>query len=277
MKAYGFEALHADGDCGEVVDFQLKDLLHSLLPAAVSEKMVVHRIVSKMKARISGVCEQMDSAWDDCVIPSRRAWPPSTPMHACARQEFQVSSTGLVAWLIAWLFTRHDNLDKEQGESLAIALFERLLNENVFQQISASKLPAGAMARCHVPSPRLPGVCCHVADLLDFEESLEHSAGRSTWELIKYLFTRAPSCSTLAVWLATVVSHVAAQLGASMGEVGKSDALKNAVLLKTWTGRKRRVDEDYVAALQHGVSEGRAGTYGSSLRRRAGLYGMPLG
>ena len=53
-------------------------------------------------------------------------------------------------------------------------------------------------------------------------------------------------------------------LSAAQGilRVSDDDALKLATLRQTATGRKRRVDEDYVSALQASVSEGRAGNSG---------------
>ena len=267
LKAYGFASLYADGECGDPVWLELVDIMHALVSREVAAKMRLHKAVGKLKDKFSIVAESLGSSFDDCVLRSRQAWPPDQEFHPCVRQEWQISSTGVWSFLLYWFHHRHVEAERAQAKSFAVAYMDTLLSEVALAMLSIGKATSATIALCPCVPSRVPGVCCHVADLLELETGLGGSVGCVVWSALDFMYLREKVCLSISSWLGSCLHLLASSINEGLEDSDKTDALKHASLRQTSKGKKRRIDEDYVAAVQAGVSAGRAGN--SSILVRA--------
>lgn len=259
LKTFGFETLCRQEKLNCPVWFELQGVLFVLVPPQTARNMKVSKVIAKLKEKFARFAEMFGSSFEDAILPSRRAWPNDERMHPCARQEFQTSTVGLFALFFYWHQTRHSLSERAQAKELCIRLFRKFFDGATLGIVGAARIPPSILESCPARSDFTEGVCIHVDELLDREKAMQDDIGYCMWELLEFLQLRAPVCSTLASWLEFVLTRAADEVNRRIPTHSSGDALKNAALHETGRGRKRRVDEDYIAALGAASSEGRGG------------------
>lgn len=169
---------------------------------------------------------------------------------------------GMLAWLQAWWMVRHSLKERNQAKEVTIAFLNKFCSDRIVRAVAASQIPAALKNACPLPAVSVDGCCLHVELLLEKERGLaqEEEPGKCLWELLQFLVMHAMDCPACAGWLRRVPEIITSDFQQKLSQSGSADALKEACFHQTKSGRKRRLDEDYIAALGASAVAGRAGS-----------------
>ena len=260
-KAFGFAGKHAAGKVWCLVWYELRGVEDSLRQDNAAS-MKLCKSLAKAEPLLRAYMQMFGTSFERSIMPSRKAWPKGELMHECARQEYQLSTLGLLPYLYYWCECRHRITQRDFARSSAECFLNSLLDDSIFAKVNASKIIGATLALCDAASVTLANACVHVAELVEFEASLMGPAGTTVWQVIGFLANRANHCGACARWLRDSCRIVARSLDHGLAEVGRDNPLKHAAMYVTTCKRKRRVDEDYVAAVAARVQAGKAGNSG---------------
>lgn len=232
--------------------------------------------VRKTTPRLEPYFDLVGTTVEEAIVPNiLSAQAGGRRPEACTRQEFQVTSKGLVAISLAfWSWKRHvaRDLAGEVFRSLLFSMTESvdgILSDGLWQELAIHHVPPGVARECPMQLPREDDRCRHVADFLSIGHRSD-SLHMGYADMLKFAYTTGAECCVMHVVVERQAAALARVFAREMANKGGTDSLAlplPGLLLENGRGKRRRVDEDLQNSLLHkAMQERRAPTVGALAR-----------
>lgn len=268
-------------DAGRQVDLVWKAWLYHDGQVFWEFRGPLYRLLSQAKASIkiakwmkcnegmlAAVMQQLGLDFSKEVLWSRRAQRASARQQDLqyTREEFCMSTPGVLATLLHWSISRHLNAEKHCSAVMLAALLRKVsdpkhLCQDEWQQTMSLRLAAPC---CHVKAHGSP--CCgHLGEVL---REARPGAGQEPWLALSLglgkLLQHCSVCPASKLALTSWVSQVAMHLNTRVGELNFECDPSKASLLRG-AARRLRIDEDYKAAVSMELAKQKRVHSGSQL------------
>ena len=167
------------------------------------------------------------------------------------RDEYQVTSEGLLIWLSTWSMARHSTRDREQCKVIPAGILARALRQHDFYWSAVLHFIDGALDECPARG-NSDNPCRHVRYAL---RKLGNSDITFSWYsftevLVDFLSMRA-DCPAASLAFEFIKDTVCVAIDKYALEMPKGSILHEPMQLSTPTGKRRRIDEDFKTALMN--------------------------
>ena len=161
------------------------------------------------------------------------------------REDFHVTTEGLITWLLTWSACRHSNIDKSKAKAILEGILMCVLDSTEFVCIELFELFDHVFSKCIMRTSQLKP-CGHVPYIM---RSLPKNKNKLwSWRtfvdmLMDFLFDN--ECNAAKSMYIALLDHMEELIGKHIRGEDAADILKESVPFYTPTGKRRRICEDY--------------------------------
>lgn len=232
-------------------------------------------------ARLNEYVKPAGLSGQQCIVPNlASAQSRGRSPEPCARQEFQLTTGGLLCLAIGF-WCRKRLVAREMAgavlRSLILTLAENSdgdISPETFSGFAIHLIPSSAQ-HCPLREDCLSELCLHAGEFLKVGADCENAA-ESYFQMLRFAYNKNFDCPAMAAVVELQVKILGRFLMDAVAQKGSGDSLSfclGDLMLENRRQKRRRVDEDLQAALLHtAIQTKRAKTVGG-LARSTGVLG----
>jgi hypothetical protein len=255
------------------VYWEFRRLLYQLLPKQKAP-ILVSKWLQRYGPQLASVFQSVGLDMDSEVTSSRRA----TAAHAdtsqrFVRQEFSISTLGVIAFLLFFAMSRHTKVDREGGFAALAAVLRssatvHQLHPDTWETSMGLGLAAG---RCQAKAQPNRRHCTHLERALDL---CKPGVGQDPWGALcagmVWMMSSSALCEACRLSLTSLIGHLAADINLRLpGLFVEKDVLH--IPLMRGPARRLRVDEDFKHACSVALVQGKRTHSGAQVARVTGM------
>jgi hypothetical protein len=245
--------------------FECRSVLNDFYQITPLVMWHTNEIIKKHMGAVAIVLENLgENCWEN-FVPSAKAFENKKKFYEdngvaahLVREEWSCTTKGLLAWLVVWSQERHKVEERNQASAILEALLGgHLRAEGYFHKRICFKYDT-EMDDCVQRNTQ--GIPCRC---LRFEmRGLANSHHLWSWhafcKFLEGIAVGSPDgCAAFPTVFGRLMGSLTLELDAAILEMKAADLLKEMKGFKTVSGKRRRVDEDFKAALTElGTSDG---------------------
>lgn len=195
--------------------------------------------------------------------PSRRSPPQAKDIPDIIREEYQLSSAGLLAILVWW--ATRDRRKASVASDLLLGLFGVLIDEGALLGLGLHAIEDEVIALCH--SHHDGKMCDHIVGALGSALSEDDGCNQVLLSVLCSMGASSERCPTVAHCYKEAILKTAALIDIAVDSAANSDPLAAPAAVMQASLRKRRIDEDFRRAVCNNIlGQKRARTVGAFAR-----------